>query len=470
MQLPPPPPPSSQPSPEPAPWSLQRRLALGLVLCIGSTFAVLFLALEYWIDHAIYQRMDTSLMQRSAAVTRVLQAQDVRTLQTLMPEYEPGGHTEFFTVFDSARGMAVLRSPSSAGAALPLGPTEQGTPRYYDITLPDGHAGRALATRIPVAGGGEPKILVVATEREDWDRTERRVHFALVGGIALATLLATCLALYLVRRAVAFLEQAGTVVGNLRADRPLQPLGGDFPRELRPFVDAFNLGLHRLYSAIERERRFASNVAHELRTPLTEIRTSAESALRDPDAEHAQQALQVAIQSCLRMQRSVDTLLLVARLESGQHVPTLEPLDLAALVQELLPPQTGQALTTIQAQLPAAAWIQSDQGILERIVSNLLRNAMKYAPAGDVIDCRLERNDAGWLLSITNTAPNLQSADLEHLGVRFWRKDSEGGTVHHAGLGIALALALAQAIELPLRFSLTNQRLTATLGPWAALV
>lgn len=467
MQLSPTPP--SPPTPEPAPWSLQRRLALGLVLCIGGTFAVLFLALEYWIDHAIYQRMDTSLMQRSAAVTRVLQAQDIKALQTLMPEYEPGGHTEFFTVFDQERGMAVLRSPSSAGATLPLGPIEQGTPRYYDVTLPDGHAGRALATRIPVAGG-ESKILVVATEREDWDRTERRVHFALVGGIALATLLATCLALYLVRRAVAFLEQAGTVVGNLRADRPLQPLGGDFPRELRPFVDAFNLGLHHLYSAIERERRFASNVAHELRTPLTEIRTSAESALHDPDPEHAQQALQVAIQSCLRMQRSVDTLLLVARLESGQHVPTLEPLDLAALVQELLPPQTGQALTTIQARLPAAAWIQSDQGILERIISNLLRNAMEYAPAGDTIDCCLERSDAGWLLSITNTAPNLQAADLEHLGVRFWRKDSEGGTVHHAGLGIALALALAQAIELPLRFSLTNQRLTATLGPWAALV
>lgn len=462
----------SLPAPPAASWSLQRRLALGLVLCIGGTFAVLFLALEYWIDQAIYQRMDTSLMQRSAAVSRVLQALDAKTLQMLMPEYEPSGHTEFFTLFDPESGSVVLRSPSSAGATLALGPVEQGTPRYYDVTLPDGHAGRALATRVPVSGG-RFHTLVVATEREDWDRTERRVHLALVGGIALATVLATCLALYLVRRVVVFLERTGTVVGNLRADQPLQPLGGDFPRELRPFVDAFNLGLHHLYSAIERERRFASDVAHELRTPLAEIRTSAESALTDPDPVHTRQALQAAIQSCLRMQRSVDTLLLVARLESGQQALALDPLDLAALVRELLPlcqRQPAAQTVQVQTQLPAAAWIQSDQGILERIISNLLRNAMEYAPVGDTIDCRLERSDAGWMLAITNTAPHLQAADLEHLGVRFWRKDSEGGTAHHAGLGIALAFALAQAIGLPMHFVLAHNRLTATLGPWAPLV
>lgn len=454
-----------QPTPN-ASWSLQRRLALGLVLSIGSTFAILFLTLDFWIDRAIYQRMDTSLMQRSAAVGRMLQALGPQALQLLMPEYEPAGHTEFFTVFDQEAGSAVLRSPSSAGATLPLGPTQQGIPRYYDVTLPDGHAGRALATRIALPGG-KAKILVVATEREDWDHTERRVHFALLGGIALATVLATGLALYQVRRVVRMLQRTGVALSRLRADRPMQPLGGDFPHELRPFVDAFNQGLHHLYSAIDRERRFASDVAHELRTPLAEIRTSAQSALSDPDPERARQGLHAAIQACSRMQRSVDTLLLLARLESGQQIPAPDPLDLAALLQELLQ-CCGQQ--SIHSDLPASAWIQGDQGILERILSNLLRNAMEYAPAGDVLECRLQRDSAGWMLFITNTAPQLQMADLPHLGERFWRKDSEGGTVQHAGLGLALVQALAQAIALPLRFSFENQRLTVVLGPWEPLV
>ena len=453
-------------------WSLQRRLAASLVICIGGTFAILFPVLDYWIDHEIYRRMDTTLMQRSAAVGRVLQELDARKLESLMPEYEPGGHTEFFTVFDSQTHRTLLRSPSSAGAELALGPLEQGTPRYYDVTLPDGHAGRALATRISVAGE-KSRLLVVATERRDWDQTERRIHFALLGGIVLATFLATGLALLMVRRIVVMLERVGVQLADLRSDRPIARIGADFPRELRPFAEAFNQGLHHLYAAIARERRFSRDVAHELRTPLAEIRISAESALIDADPTQIQRALNATIQASSRMQRSVDTLLLLARLESGQHTLALDPLDLTALLQELLAGFNVQQMapkSPIRVTLPESAWVQSDQGVIERIVSNLLRNAIEYAPEGDDIQCRLEREASGWMLTIVNTAPNLQASDLDQFGLRFWRKDSEGGTAHHAGLGLALALALAHAIDLPLAFSLDNGRLSARLGPWPPLL
>lgn len=451
---------------------MQRRLAASLVICIGGTFAILFPVLDYWIDHEIYRRMDTTLMQRSAAVGRVLQELDARKLESLMPEYEPGGHTEFFTVFDSQTHRTLLRSPSSAGAELALGPLEQGTPRYYDVTLPDGHAGRALATRISVAGE-KSRLLVVATERRDWDQTERRIHFALLGGIVLATFLATGLALLMVRRIVVMLERVGVQLADLRSDRPIARIGADFPRELRPFAEAFNQGLHHLYAAIVRERRFSRDVAHELRTPLAEIRISAESALIDADPAQIQRALNATIQASSRMQRSVDTLLLLARLESGQHTMALDPLDLTALLRELLAGLNVQQMapkSPIRVTLPESAWVQSDQGVIERIVSNLLRNAIEYAPEGDDIQCRLERAASGWMLTIVNTAPNLLASDLDQFGLRFWRKDSEGGTAHHAGLGLALALALAHAIDLPLAFSLDNGRLSARLGPWPALL
>ena len=453
-------------------WSLQRRLAASLVICIGGTFAILFPVLDHWIDHEIYRRMDTTLMQRSAAVGRVLQELDARKLESLMPEYEPGGHTEFFTVFDSQTHRTLLRSPSSAGAELALGPLEQGTPRYYDVTLPDGHAGRALATRISVAGE-KSRLLVVATERRDWDQTERRIHFTLLGGIVLATFLATGLALLMVRRIVVMLERVGVQLADLRSDRPIARIGADFPRELRPFAEAFNQGLHHLYAAIVRERRFSRDVAHELRTPLAEIRISAESALIDADPARIQRALNATIQASSRMQRSVDTLLLLARLESGQHTLALDPLDLTALLQELLAGLNVQQMapkSPIRVTLPESAWVQSDQGVIERIVSNLLRNAIEYAPEGDDIQCRLEREASGWMLTIVNTAPNLLASDLDQFGLRFWRKDSEGGTAHHAGLGLALALALAHAIDLPLAFSLDNGRLSARLGPWPPLL
>jgi hypothetical protein len=86
----------------------------------------------------------------------------------------------------------------------------------------------ALATRVPVRGE-ESRLLVVATERRDWDQTERRIHFALLGGIVLATLLATGLALLMVRRIVVMLERVGEQLADLRSDRPIARIGADFP-------------------------------------------------------------------------------------------------------------------------------------------------------------------------------------------------------------------------------------------------
>ncbi|MDE1928805.1 MAG: sensor histidine kinase N-terminal domain-containing protein, partial [Burkholderiales bacterium] len=251
-------------APASAAWSLQRRLAVGLASSIGCVFLALFLALEHGIDREIYQRMDHNLLDRAGAVARALQGQDPSRLASLMPEYAGGAHTEFYTVFDAC-GRALLRSPSSAGSALPPGPQERGTPRFFDLVLPDGHAGRAVALRLPAeAGAGAPRLLVVASERENWDRTERRIHLALLGGIGLALVLAVALGLLVVRHVIALLHRAGAKVAALDTDAPLQAVGEGFPRELKPFADALDGGLQRLYAALARERRFARDVAHEL--------------------------------------------------------------------------------------------------------------------------------------------------------------------------------------------------------------
>jgi two-component system sensor histidine kinase QseC len=452
-------------------WSLHRRLIIGLILCIGSIFAVLAPILDHWIDYELYQRMDLTLMQRASAIARVLESRDISQLETLMPEYNLYGHTEFFTVFNE-NGQAVFNSPSSAGTALPKGQDQQGTPRYYNVTLPDGHSGRALAIRLAGQASPQPTTLVVATERSGWDLTERRIHLTLLGSIALATLLATALAVGIVHRLIRSLRKAGDVAAMLRSDTPAVPFNGNFPRELQPFIDAFNQGVSHLYNAIDRERRFSRDVAHELRTPLTEIRLTAESALLGHDPEHARQSLKNVILACERMQRGVNTLLLIAQLESGHHNLALDPLDLAALTRELIAHRTQPEKSIrplIKAHTPPSAWIQSDLGVVERILSNLLSNALEYSPDGDCVICSIDQTEAGWTWSISNAAPELDASDLEHFGHRFWRKRPEGGTAQHAGLGLALALGLSRAINVPLRFELRQQRLTALLGPWPAL-
>lgn len=458
----------SSPDASPAP-SLQRRLALELSIALGLLLVLLFVVLDRLVDNELYARMDASLLERAHTITAFLDAHpepgELDELGRLLPEYEFPGHTDFFEVWN-ADGSSRLRSPSSGGHTLarPVQPPTETVPAYFDTPLPDNHAGRAVAIALKTPSGATAsRLLVVATEREPHDRLERRIHYTLMGGIALALLVAVLIALLAVRRGLMPLLRFGDRIARLDGTQaPTTFVSEPLPRELEPFSRALDSAFARLYATIERERRFSRDVAHELRTPLTEIRTSIETAARAPtDREATQAAFTASIGAVERMQRAIDALLMLARHEAGLARPAPDPLDLSALVQGQLDSLTVAAHVRgihFDGNFPPRLWVRSDVGSLERIVSNLLRNAIEYAPAGSRIEVGVERSsDDGIALRVANPAPNLSAEDLDHVGQRFWRKSPSGGTAAHAGLGLALALALAHSLGLELEFALEGE-------------
>ncbi len=249
-------------------------------------------------------------------------------------------------------------------------------------------------------------------------------------------------------------------------------LDATLPSELAPLAAALDRAFGRLYDALERERRFARDVAHELRTPLAEIRTSSELALRGGDAGHAAAALAISLAAVERMRRSVDGLLALARYESGQAEPQPEPLELRALLeqqQQALGRAASARASGIGQEGVAEWWTSSDAVLLERIVANLLQNAVEYAPQdGRIVAVVVAGADGAWI-EIRNPAPDLAVSDLPRLGERFWRKCPEHAPDAHGGLGLALARTLARVLGLELRFQLAAGELAACLGPFPAL-
>lgn len=460
-------------SPDARPPSLQRRLALELSLALGFMLVALFLMLDQLVDRELYARMDAGLLERSHTIAAFLHAypesSELGELGRLMPEYEVPGHTDFFEVWN-ADGSSRARSPSSGNHALPRPPSlpTATAPVYFDLSLPDRHAGRAIATQLD--GGGEPALLVVATEREPHDRLERSIHYTLMTGVALALVLAVLIALLAVRRGLAPLQRFGARIAELDGSQPPSPLAAEpLPRELEPFSRALGSALDRLYATIEGERRFSRDIAHELRTPLAEIRTSIEAAARTPDdADATRTAFSTSIGAVERMQRAIDTLLMLARQEAGLARAAVDPLDLPPLLEALADAlgalMRGRGLR-LAREIPAHLWVRSDVGALERIVSNLMRNAIEYSPSGSTVTMTLETSDSGTTLRIANPAPELRDDDLPRLGQRFWRKSPSGGTAAHAGLGLALSLALARGLSLELAFTLEDGQLAVRLGP-----
>lgn len=460
-------------SSEAALWSIRRRLTVRLTIALGAVLAVLVVLMDYRIDAGVHEHLDTLLADQARSVTYALNYSDLGTLEQLLPHYGIPGHTEFFTVYD-ANARVVLTSANSAGVAIAAPGRDPSLPIYYDVLTPDAHKARALA--VPLEGHETGRLLIVATEREAWDNAEGGIHSVFAGGVTFTIIVVLLLVQWVVRSAFAPLLEQGARIARMDAEKPPERVTQGLPAELAPFADAFDSGIAKLYSAIERERRFSRDIAHELRTPLAETRMTAEVALADGDSAALRSGLVTAIAATERMQRSVDTLLALARFESGQEAPALDPLDvvqLAAIQVEALRRAAESNQISLVLRAPLEAWVHSDVGILERILTNLLQNAVDYAPPGSSVHCSIDpvQHDAGaahWIC-IDNEAPQLTQEDLRHLGTRFWRKPHEGGTEQHAGLGLALALALARSLDLRLEFELRNARLHVKLGPLPAL-
>lgn len=307
-------------SPETNIWSIRRRLTMTLTAVLGGVLAALFLALDYWIDNGVYAHLDAELADQAQTVANGLNHRDRSVIDHLLPEYNLPGHTDFFTVYD-ADARALLTSGNSRGIATAAPGFHPSSPVHYDVRTPDGHQGRAFA--VTLKDGMPGYFLVVATERNGWDATERGIHYALMAGIAVTVGVVIILVQLVVRRAFAPLLHQSARIAALDTDKPPQKVGNDLPTELAPFAIDFNSGLDRLYDAVERERRLSRDIAHELRTPLAEARTAAEVALRDGASPAMRLGLTTAIAATERMQRSVDTLLALARFESGRnHLPS----------------------------------------------------------------------------------------------------------------------------------------------------
>lgn len=454
--------------------SLQLRLILALCGGLGALLVAMFFWLDHTIDGEIRGRLDRQLVDRARIVSALLGAPGTELASSdLLPEYAQLSHTDFFVVWDH-RGRVLARSESSRDrefAPPPEAPHSQ--PVHYNVTMPDGHDGRAVAMRTQISVGGASRTAVVAVgqDRSETEDLERRIHYALLAGVVLTLLLATILAILAVRSGLRPLQKMGIRVAALSLEQaPIKALGDQVPRELRPFTRALDSAFARLFGILERERRFARDVAHELRTPLAEMRTTVELARRDESlATHPLLATaQLAVE---RMQRTVDGLLALVRHESGQTELLPEPVELVQLLREQqhsIEAQMQRRELGLSSQLPSEAWTQSDGALLERIIANLLQNAASYAPSGSVIHVRLA-HDNGLMLYIGNAAPDLSEADMSHLGDRFWRKHPDIEPEQHGGLGLALTRALAQALQLPLEFRLADGALTACVGPFAKL-
>ncbi|MCC6708173.1 MAG: HAMP domain-containing histidine kinase [Gammaproteobacteria bacterium] len=451
--------------------SIARRLGLWMVIGGGALLAALFATLDHLVDSQLHERFDGALVARAQAFANVIAAREAseRQLVDAWPEFAPTRHEDFYQIWNSA-GEVLGRAASNRGGDLARPPrAADAEPTLFDLTLPDGHRGRGVLLAVWPRQGGTvrqaPWTVVVASEREAVDALEWRIHLILSYGLAFALLLMLALTLAAVRAGLKPLRE----FGEDAARRALAPQAASntplLPSELVPIGRSLDRAFQALGDALVREQRFARAVAHELRTPLAEMQFTLDRLARD-DASAAPR-MAILNDSLASMTRTVDGLLALARYEAGLETPAIEPLELCALVKRVCDERVASSAARallIDTALPAEAWVQSDAALLERVLSNLIGNALDHSPHGARVALSVVIENARATFAIVNPAPLLGAADVPQLGERYFRPASAPLDREHVGLGLALSTAIARQLQLELEFSLHDGLLQVRLG------
>ncbi len=213
--------------------------------------------------------------------------------------------------------------------------------------------------------------------------------------------------------------------------------------ELKELANTFDGLLGRLEAAFESQRRFVANASHELRTPITLERALVEVALADPEptVESMRDTCRRVLAASEQQERLIEALLTLARSQRG--LESRAPIDLREITAEVVRAVASDGLR-VETDLGDAC-TTGDQAMVERLVANLIENAVRHNEPGGWVSAWTGRRDGSATVEVTNAGPVVERAQVEEL-VKPFHRAGENGNGNGNGPGLGLGLSIVQAI------------------------
>ncbi|MFE3284796.1 sensor histidine kinase, partial [Streptomyces sp. NPDC059233] len=228
------------------------------------------------------------------------------------------------------------------------------------------------------------------------------------------------------------------------------------PDELKELGDTFDGLLSRLETSFEAHRQFVANASHELRTPLARQRALGQVALSDPEAtvESLRQAHERVLAAGAQQERLIEALLTLARSHAGIEVR--RPFDLTGIVQEVVEARADEAdlrTVTVHTSFAAAATV-GHRPLAERLVVNLVDNALRHNTPHGEVRVTTGTVDGRAVLTVTNTGPPVPPDAVGRLFQPFQRLGAtRAARTEGLGLGLSIVQAIAHAHDADLTTS-----------------
>ncbi|MGE0126848.1 MAG: sensor histidine kinase [Blastocatellales bacterium] len=446
--------------------SVRARLTMLYVLIFGFLLGAFSLALYVLISKDAHDRFDGSLTKASRTVANLFHHEMIENGQDEMVatahsirEYQQ--QNLFLAIFRDDRLLDANRNPRAGEAFAGKHPAASAAKDFLaraiarrepviTTTATNGQDEWRLVAYAPGSESAEYVIVVAESRRELIDRMLALRKIFLLSLPAM--LLMAGLAGYLLARKslapIAGMTTQAERIGakNLHERLPVKNKNDEIGRLAR----VFNELLARLESSFDGMRQFTADASHELRTPLAIIRGEADVALsQEREPGEYRETLAIIQDEAQRLSGIVEDMLALARADAGQRRLKLEEFYFNDLIEECVRSARALALNkniSLNFEPSGDIPFRGDEGLLRRMILNLLDNAIKYTPNGGTVSIKFWRDNDQVKLRVADNGIGISADAAARVFERFYRADkarsrSDGGS----GLGLPIVKWIAEA-------------------------
>ena len=437
--------------------SIRHTLAFRLTLWYAGIFmltsCVAFLFFYFLITSVIRDRTDQDLLGEARTLSSILKVQGINAVkhQIIFEAQAAGEKKIFFRLLSldgqefSSSNMSYWRDIGVAKAAIEQLIGEK-RPVFNTVSLPD----RKHNIRLLYAIVGRNIILQLGQSMENYTRFIEAFRKIFVTTMASLFVFAAIIGWFMARRALAGVAAVTRTArqiseGSLKERVPVKKNQD----EIDQLATTFNQMLDRIQTLVTGIREMSDNIAHDLKSPITRIRGISEVSLTTGASEKEYENMAAStVEECDRLLDMINTMLVISKTEAGVNKLDAKDLDISALVRdacELFRSPAEDKDLRLVCDVSGNFSISGDNRLIQRMIANLLDNAIKYTPAGGSIEVTVNTlNNDAVAIRVKDTGIGISEKDMLRVFERFYRCDpsrSETGI----GLGLSFARAIARA-------------------------
>ncbi|WP_448684600.1 heavy metal sensor histidine kinase [Achromobacter xylosoxidans] len=416
--------------PAPRPRSLRRWLTRWLAILTFAGLGLVCVAVYWATNRNLSIRQEALLAQKMEVIRHLVEENaakgDSASLRHKLEDFFYG-RPDFSLALEIDGARVVYGGP---------GDGEAGHGRHINFALP-----------VPGSPGGSTNAELVLDITSDL-HLRAALAWTLLACALAGAIVVSAIGTRLVRRALAPIDELGRQAARLSPDRIGERLDESHQaEEIRPLVHQFNAVLQRLERAYVQMEGFNADVAHELRTPLSTLIGETELALSGKRPEAVlRDILGSNLEELQRLSGIVNDMLFLSQADRGAQARGSWTASLAQVLSEVADYHEAEAMDAdLSFAVSGEAAAHVDRPLLQRAVSNLVSNAVRYAHRGTRIDLLIDRGDEGIRIAVRNHGDPIGQEHLPRLFYRFYRMEAARVfDANHHGLGLAIVAAIAR--------------------------